>query len=152
MRSAEAEAAFIEIQDPALDEPAIRQRLAEALAVRSAWRDVAQIGPESLRPGSTAVPLAPTETLNRLMIDLMAQEPLQERPFSSDVPLFGPLIVAFRTAWNWLSTKWYVLPIMQQQADLNQQLLLTLNDLAQRHELDTQRIAALEARLLDEEK
>ncbi|WP_420629578.1 hypothetical protein [Candidatus Leptofilum sp.] len=150
MRSLEEEAARIEIQDSAIDQTAIHQRLADALAARSSWRDVAQVGPESLRPGKTAVYLATTETLNRLMIDLMAQEPLQERPFASNVPLLGPLIVAFRNAWNWMSTKWYVLPIIQQQAEINRKLLLTVNELAQRQELDAQRIAQLEAHLKEE--
>jgi len=152
MRTPEEEAATIHIPDPALDEAAIQARIADALATRSYPPDVAHIGPKKLRPEHTAVAQASTETLNRLMIDLMAQEPLHEKPFTSNVPIFGPLIVAFRTAWNSLSTRWYVLPMMQQQARLNQQMLLVLNELAQRHELDTQRIAELEARLHREEK
>lgn len=152
MQTPEKEAATIHIPNPALDEAAVRARLAEALASRSYLPDVAQIGPEKLRPGRTAVAQSTTETLNRLMINLLAQEPLHEKPFTSAVPVFGPAIVAFRTAWNWLSTRWYVLPIMQQQARLNQQMLLVLNELAQRQELDAQRIAELEARLPREEQ
>ncbi|MEZ4594913.1 MAG: hypothetical protein R3D55_27790 [Chloroflexota bacterium] len=152
MRTPEEAAATIHIPDPALDEQSIRARLAEALAARRYLPDVAQIGPKALRPENTAVAPSTTETLNRLMIDLLAQEPLHEKPFTSAVPLLGPVIVAFRTAWNWLSTRWYVLPIMQQQARLNQQMLLVLTELAQRHELDTQRIAHLEAQLHREEK
>ncbi|MEZ4593426.1 MAG: hypothetical protein R3D55_20105 [Chloroflexota bacterium] len=152
MRLPEEEAATIHLPDPALDGTAIRVKLAEALASRSYLPNVAQIGPEKLRPGQTAVAPSTTETLNRLMIDLLAQEPLHEKPFTSAVPVLGPVIVAFRTAWNWLSTRWYVLPIMQQQARLNQQMLLVLNELAQRQELDAQRIAELEARLHHEEK
>lgn len=152
MRTPQEEAATIHIADPALDESVIRARLADALTSRCYLADVAQIGPEKLRREHTAVALTTTETLNRLMIDLLAQEPLHEKPFTSDLPVLGRVIVAFRTAWNWLSTRWYVLPIMQQQAQLNQQILLVLNELAQRHELDTQRIAELEARLRHEEK
>ena len=152
MRTPEEEASTIHILDPVLDEAAIQARIADAVATRSYLPDVAHLGPEKLRPEHTAVAQASTETLNRLMIDLMAQEPLHEKPFTSHVPILGPLIVAFRTAWNSLSTRWYVLPIMQQQARLNQQMLLVLNELAQRHELDTQRIAELEARLHREEK
>ncbi|GJM41523.1 MAG: hypothetical protein DHS20C20_18050 [Ardenticatenaceae bacterium] len=151
MKPAEKEAEVIDIQDAALDQAAIRQRVAEALATRKKWQDVAHAGPESLRAGKTAVPLAATETLNRLMIDLMAQEPLHERPFTSDAPLIGPLIVAFRNAWNWVSTRWYVLPIMQQQIQINQQMQLVINELTQRQELDARRIAQLEARLEKEE-
>lgn len=152
MKSPEAEAAYIQIQDTAVDQAAIRQRLAQALASRSPWRDVAQVGPKSLHPGNTAVPLASSETLNRLLIDLMAQEPLHETPFTSNLPIFGPVIVAFRNAWNWMSTRWYVLPIMQQQAQLNRQLLLVINELTQRQELDARRIANLEAHLNQAER
>lgn len=152
MRTPHEEAAIIEIRDAALDQAAIRDRIAQALTSRGTLPQVAHVGPESLLPGNTAVSLPATETLNRLMIDLLAQEPLHEHPFTSSVPLFGPVIVAFRRTWNWLSTRWYVLPIMQQQAELNRQMLLTLDELVQRHELDTQRIAALEARLPDEGK
>lgn len=152
MRTPEEEAATIHIPDPALDAVAIQARLADAISTRSYLPNVAHIGPEKLRPEHTAVAQAATETLNRLMIDLMAQEPLHEKPFTSNVPFLGPVIVAFRTTWNWISTRWYVLPIMQQQARLNQQMLLVLNELAQRHELDTQRIAELEARIRREEK
>lgn len=153
MRSPEAKADFIQqvefirIEDTAVDQTAIRQRLAQALAARKPWQDVAKIGPESLRPGNTAVPLAPTETLNHLMIELLGQEPLHEKPFTSNLPVFGTLIVAMRRAWNWMSTRWYVLPIVQQQAQLNQRLLLVINELTQRQELDARRIAQLETRL-----
>jgi hypothetical protein len=41
---------------------------------------------------------------------------------------------------------------MQQQAEINRQMLLVLNELAQRHELDARRIAELETRLLEENK
>jgi uncharacterized coiled-coil protein SlyX len=42
-----------------------------------------------------------------------------EQPFSSAVPLFGPLIVWFRTMWNDVATKWYVRPMLNQQNDFN---------------------------------
>ena len=147
MSSPEAQAELIEIEDPAIDQAAVRQQLAQALAARRPWRDMAHVGPESLYPGKTAVPLASSETINRLLIDLMAQEPLHEKPFTSSLPIFGPVIVAIRSAWNWMSTRWYVLPIMQQQAQLNRQLLLVINELTQRQELDAHRISQLEARL-----
>jgi hypothetical protein len=44
---------------------------------------------------------------------------LEERPFSSRVPIFGPLIAAFRTVWNDVSTRWYVRPIADQQSMFN---------------------------------
>jgi hypothetical protein len=47
---------------------------------------------------------------------------LQEQPFYSDKPLVGPLIVWFRTLWNNVATRWYVIPIMQQQTEINHRL------------------------------
>jgi hypothetical protein len=44
---------------------------------------------------------------------------LEERPFRSRVPLVGPLIAAFRAAWNNVSTRWYVRPMADQQTLFN---------------------------------
>jgi hypothetical protein len=44
---------------------------------------------------------------------------LQEQPFTSTVPLFGPLIVWFRSAWNSVAAKWVIRPIIQQQNEFN---------------------------------
>lgn len=44
---------------------------------------------------------------------------LQEHRFTSRVPLIGGLIAAFRTVWNSISTRWYVVPVMRQQSDFN---------------------------------
>ncbi|NLE45244.1 MAG: hypothetical protein GX620_11030 [Chloroflexi bacterium] len=37
-----------------------------------------------------------------------------EVPFSSQARYIGPLIVRFRQIWNGMSTRWYVLPMIQQ--------------------------------------
>ena len=140
-------AEVIEIRDKNLNEVAIQQRLTMAMAERTYALNVTAVGPDSLRIRQTAIAHPPTESLNQLMINLLAQEPLHEQPFTSTAPLVGPLIVALRRAWNWMSTRWYVLPIMNQQAETNHKMILLLNELVQQHELDTQRIAELEARL-----
>ncbi len=44
---------------------------------------------------------------------------LQERPFTSRGAVFGRLIVAVRSLWNSVSTKWYVRPLVQQQTVFN---------------------------------
>lgn len=44
---------------------------------------------------------------------------LQEQPFHSDVPGLGPAIAAFRERFNQISTRWYVLPMLQQQNHFN---------------------------------
>ena len=49
----------------------------------------------------------------------MAKSKVVERPFSSKVPLLGPLIAWFRTMWNSVATKWYVRPMLDQQNEFN---------------------------------
>jgi hypothetical protein len=44
---------------------------------------------------------------------------LPEYVFSSQVPLFGPLIARFRDFWNSIATKWYVGPLIRQQSEFN---------------------------------
>jgi hypothetical protein len=48
---------------------------------------------------------------------------LSEQPFVSRVPVLGPLIAGFRTAWNNISTRWYVRPLAHQQSLFNRALL-----------------------------
>ena len=47
---------------------------------------------------------------------------LREQPFYSDKPLIGRLIVRFRTFWNSIATRWYVVPLIQQQTAINYRL------------------------------
>ncbi len=47
---------------------------------------------------------------------------LREQSFYSDKPVLGRLIVWFRTLWNNVATRWYVLPLLQQQTAINQRL------------------------------
>ena len=54
---------------------------------------------------------------------------LKERPFSSSVPLLGPLIARFRSLWNSVASKWYVRPLIQQQNEFNALLVQRLGDL-----------------------
>jgi hypothetical protein len=44
---------------------------------------------------------------------------LEERPFTSTVPIFGGLIVAIRNVWNSVAAKWYVRPLIEQQNQYN---------------------------------
>ena len=62
---------------------------------------------------------------------------LQEQPFHSDKPLIGRLLVWFRTLWNNVATRWYVIPLIQQQTDINHRLHVEITLL--REELTTLR-------------
>ena len=44
---------------------------------------------------------------------------LEERPFSSSVPFFGPIIVRIRSAWNSVAAKWVIRSVMGQQNEFN---------------------------------
>ena len=57
--------------------------------------------------------------LERLRAELHSRWEIKEQPFRSDAPLVGKGIVAFRQAWNNISTRWYVLPLLHQQMDFN---------------------------------
>lgn len=57
---------------------------------------------------------------------------IQEHRFRSSARIIGPLIVAFRTLWNSVATKWYVRPLIQQQNHFNRLLVQRLHDLDSR--------------------
>jgi hypothetical protein len=52
---------------------------------------------------------------------------LQESSFHSRVPILGAFIVAFRNLWNNVATRWYVIPLIQQQNQINRRLLEELH-------------------------
>lgn len=62
---------------------------------------------------------------------LAAKWQVMERPFTSQTPLVGPLIVRLRRWWNNVSTTWYVRPLVQQQNEFNHLLTQTVDRLAE---------------------
>ena len=66
----------------------------------------------------TEVDLPPVPSLNLERLRQLAT--LQEHCFRSSIPLIGPLIARLRAAWNSVSTKWYVRPLLQQQNEFNE--------------------------------
>ena len=54
------------------------------------------------------------------LVQLEAQAVVEERPFTSNTPIIGFLIVRFREAWNSVAAKWHVRPLLQQQNAFNQ--------------------------------
>jgi len=80
-------------------------------------------------------------------LDLAAHGALHEPQFTSSVPLLGPLIVLLRRAWNWMSTRWYVLPLIWQQTAVNQKTSAVVGELVQWQEINMQHLAELEARV-----
>lgn len=150
-------APVIEIHDPIVDGEAIAGRLQRQIAQRRAagayGPDPATLGPESLRPlrrdlAETHDPLG-FPGLQESLAELIAKSHLDEPDFVSDTPFVGPLIVAVRRMWNWMSTKWYVLPILRAQSDVNAHTARIVSDLAQWHELNARRLHLLENRVAE---
>jgi len=69
------------------------------------------------------------DDLHKGLANLEARMIVREQPFTSQVPVFGPLIVWARTWWNWMSTKWYVLPLVQQQNEFNRATVQNLREI-----------------------
>ncbi len=58
--------------------------------------------------------------------ELRDRQEVREQSFVSALPVLGSLIVWFRTQWNNVATRWYVLPLIRQQNEFNRQLVSTL--------------------------
>lgn len=69
------------------------------------------------------------DVLRKQMVELETKMQVRERPFVSNAPVVGPLIVGLRSLWNWMSTKWYVLPLLQQQNEFNRDVALALREM-----------------------
>jgi hypothetical protein len=54
---------------------------------------------------------------------------IQEPEFHSHLPVIGPLVAFFRTQWNKVAAKWYVLSMFQQQIECNALIVSLLNEL-----------------------
>lgn len=63
--------------------------------------------------------------------ELRANWNVQPFQFESSVPVIGPLIAVFRTAWNGIATKWQVRHILGQQNNFNLIVYHLLRDLCQ---------------------
>jgi hypothetical protein len=61
-----------------------------------------------------------SERLRQRLDDLHARAHIQERPFTSDKPIVGRLIVFIRETWNSIAARWYVRPMLHQQNLFNQ--------------------------------
>jgi len=71
-----------------------------------------------------------TGMLDDRLLALNTRSQIVEPSFSSSVPLVGPIIVRFRELWNWVSTKWYVRPVIQQQSEFNMLIVDSLRELS----------------------
>lgn len=68
------------------------------------------------------------ERLSGQLATVRRHAQIREQPFVSHAPIIGPLIIRLRYAWNWMSTKWWVLPMVAQQNRFNLELIDLLQD------------------------
>ncbi len=135
---------IIEIRDPEIASSAIFETIRTNMAKRNAANlpSLSHFKRVEMDTLSTTTP-----NLNSLMLQLMGTPPLREVQFTSTVPLIGSLLVAIRKAWNWMSTKWYVQPIITQQGAINAQLVTLLNEMVEWQEIQTDTISQLHAKV-----
>jgi hypothetical protein len=118
---------IIIIRDPEIDVEALMARVRANVAERrraGAYReDLDSIADEvraqvlgSLAAGELA---GDTAAGFPLLQQLETRWLIREPDFKSNASLVGPLIVGARRAWNWMSTKWYVRGILDQQVAYN---------------------------------
>jgi hypothetical protein len=143
----------LEIRDSALDATAFRQAVAAGLAYRRATGayndDLASVVRTVF--GEEAAPdeaMGDPRVLPELVAALATSWPIQELPFISRVPVFGRLIVLVRNAWNWMSTQWYVRPLMQQQVVFNALATRTIATLAASQVELAERLSVAEAEVM----
>jgi hypothetical protein len=83
---------------------------------------------------------------------LRAIHQLQEHPFTSRLPVVGPLVAHFRECWNSVSTKWYVRPLLYQQNRVNQLVLVWLDKFYHRLVGYEQRLDEQDERLIEQDR
>ena len=117
---------IIEIRDPEIDVEALMARIRANVARRESegayQEDVDAIAQEIFEEIASPPPMeeiATGEGLEPILAQLNSAWMIREQPFVSHAPVVGPLIVAIRNFWNWMSTKWYVGAIVQQQTSFN---------------------------------
>lgn len=135
----------IEIKNPAIDQEKVAAQLQNIMAQIPDVGDLRTSGPPSLHV-QTAVNMPDTELI-RPLINYIPKTILKETKFTSPTPIIGPLMVKLRYAWNWMSAKWYILPVLMQQSNINADFIMFLVTSAQIQERQAARITELEKRL-----
>lgn len=124
-----AEAEWIDGLDPV-------ERRAVTLAYLATQRGLTEIWDARVREGAGALPPETRAIIQDGLAELRARaraaefDPvtfsrladaavLREQPFVSAVPIIGPIIARFRTAWNNVASRWYIGHLMAQQNEFN---------------------------------
>jgi hypothetical protein len=154
-QSVEELAAVLQIRDPGLQAGAVLERVLASIRGRLAeggyGPDVATQGPAALRatPSEDAGEDLPALLLrSQQAVDrLAAASAMREPEFQSRVPVLGPLIVALRRFWNWMSARWYVRGWMAQQQEFNAQVVNAMAELLRAQAASERRVHERERQL-----
>ncbi|MBN2006002.1 MAG: hypothetical protein JXA21_21770 [Anaerolineae bacterium] len=126
----------IEIRDPDIDVAAIMAQIRENVARRRAegayQEDVDAIADEvfaEVMAAGDASGSSDAQGMDGTLAELNVRWAVREVPFASGVPVLGGLIVALRNFWNWMSTKWYVRGLLQQQVEFNALVVRAFNQM-----------------------
>jgi len=76
-----------------------------------------------------AIYLQSADRVQDRLRDLESRAWVRETKFQSHAPLIAGVIIAIRNLWNWMSTKWYILPMLQQQNNFNAAAVQIIRDL-----------------------
>lgn len=141
----------LEINDATLDS----QYILEKVAQRVTRRDKAGLydltdNVESISlimSDSDKTSVTDISELRQDSMTLLQYSQLHETSFTSHIPFIGNMIVRFRYLWNWISTKWYVLPIMHQQSSFNQRVSITINKIIEYQEFLNLQLHHLQTRM-----
>lgn len=113
----------------------------QAVFAEAGLRPAAAIMPATSGPTTSPASVATLPALR----DLSGQWMIREQPFVSHAPLIGPLIVRIRDAWNWMATKWYVRPLIQQITTFHLSVVRAFRDVEAQQQRVADQVSALEA-------
>jgi transposase len=119
-----------------------RLRILEALADNAQWRA------ESV----SNVEEKPVSSVDQTSTRLAKRAQIAEPEFTSPTAVLGPVIVAVRRFWNWMSTKWYVRQVIQQQNAFNAEVVATMGALEDRFARVEEKLATWEGMAIAAER
>jgi len=64
--------------------------------------------------------------------------PIKPQPFRSNIPVIGSFIAGFRRQWNRVAAEWFVVPILQKQNQVNENMYQAFGKVAERFDLQQQ--------------
>lgn len=142
----------IEIRDPAIDVQAVMAQIRTNLAQRraqGAYRQdldgIAQQVFAEVMAEREMTPVASSAGHIVPLAELQEQWAIREPSFTSKAPVVGPVIVGVRSAWNWMSTKWYVRVIVQQIQNFHLLTVRAFQDVDTEHRRLAEQVQRLEA-------